>query len=801
MAINDNYDYDTLDEYLNSTKASSEKIDNLEEIESDALFQKWSEKSNLTPLTPLAAFSDSTTGYFHIPRDSIFKIERLLGGLALTNGYKPKTDLIFRTTKSHFYRITTLYTNNINFYNSEHPLPEKPYLAYKNFDETFDFKRTYSVATYPWIKIGTNSYRDRMGDWDLNGNVEINTQQALCSSLKEAYKINGEAVWPDTYQKYVPETNTWIEYGPTLTNPNAASVKEIDHSDTVPKQIVNQWPQLDYLFDNKCITSCDIKPIIGSSTAYYQFSSEYKTRFADNKKPDFPERVEKMGFTPVKALGKILQQPVEDFNKHSIKSLKIFWTDSSKTTCNITAISDEKPATETSWSNIPKERTLGILIRLPGETWQRYGKERTATKRILEPPVQLPWGIYYSNGTDPNIVDMPRYDWTWDQVRKNRWWYDKYKIQYWPKHDNYDDPHAPQRYTRYIPQLKIHFVNNYYYVYTTLGALLGETTNQVSLSLYTGKFIPSSNIGVPNKISFNGTKDGAPATIELTAANNTIYSAKKWGWRIHTLSREGHMDTWDRWGQDYFYKSEQQQEFNDVYRFYGKSDAASPLLAGSLTILNNIDLFGDVETITTSNNFGDFFQVPQNQINGWVTTCDPSGMGNGFVTLDWSYNLVLKNRLLPYMDQRFLPITDWNQRNFWTAQDELAGSVTVFASNCDGDPKHIPFGYTVGVRVYNANNDNIKAAVWDDGPLKNSTSIPGPLIAPSTQGHVEGKEFTITYDKTKWSLVNDMSSDLGKYRKRNSMAYQFRYYYPTTLDNYFTDESHFIAPPVGLVLE
>ena len=40
MAINDNYDYDTLDEYLNSTKASSEKIDNLEEIESDVLFQK-----------------------------------------------------------------------------------------------------------------------------------------------------------------------------------------------------------------------------------------------------------------------------------------------------------------------------------------------------------------------------------------------------------------------------------------------------------------------------------------------------------------------------------------------------------------------------------------------------------------------------------------------------------------------------------------------------------------------------------------------------------------------------------------
>nr|DAF79934.1 MAG TPA: hypothetical protein [Caudoviricetes sp.] len=56
-----------------------------------------------------------------------------------------------------------------------------------------------------------------------------------------------------------------------------------------------------------------------------------------------------MGFTSVKPLGKILQQPVEDFNKPSIKSLKIFWTDSSKkTTCTITAISDEKPAGEKS---------------------------------------------------------------------------------------------------------------------------------------------------------------------------------------------------------------------------------------------------------------------------------------------------------------------------------------------------------------------------------------------------------------------------------------------------------------------
>ena len=47
-----------------------------------------------------------------------------------------------------------------------------------------------------------------------------------------------------------------------------------------------------------------------------------------------------MGFTSVKWLGKILQKPIEDFNKGSIKSLTVSWTDDTKTECNITAIYD-----------------------------------------------------------------------------------------------------------------------------------------------------------------------------------------------------------------------------------------------------------------------------------------------------------------------------------------------------------------------------------------------------------------------------------------------------------------------------
>ena len=85
-----------------------------------------------------------------------------------STGYQASADFVLKSTDSLISRssITALYTSNadIKWYNSKNPLPEKAYLAYKNFDDTFDFKRTYSVSTYPWIKIDTDSYRDRMGD-------------------------------------------------------------------------------------------------------------------------------------------------------------------------------------------------------------------------------------------------------------------------------------------------------------------------------------------------------------------------------------------------------------------------------------------------------------------------------------------------------------------------------------------------------------------------------------------------------------------------------------------------------------
>ena len=115
------------------------------------------------------------------------------------------------------------------------------------------------------------------------------------------------------------------------------------------------------------------------------------------------------------------------------------------------------------------------------------------------------------------------------------------------------------------------------------------------------------------------------------------------------------MDQWD--SRNGAYQVAGQSEFNDRYLFNGWTGQSDPPSA-HLLVLNNIDLFGDIETITTTENFKDFFHAPKNQINGWITTCKPAAENNRYATLDWSYNLILKSRLLPYMDQMFLPITN-----------------------------------------------------------------------------------------------------------------------------------------------
>lgn len=764
--------YNNLDNYLNNQEPIDSAL--LNQIEASSDFHKWNKDD-------FKVFKDSVNGYFHIPKDTIIKTEKKVGSITTTIGCKASEDAILKSTNAPISRstIAALYTANANikFYSSK---PDD-YLAYKNFDSGFNYQQTYSVSAYPWIKTGNYSYRDRMGDWDLNGNTSVsnNSTQGLCSSLKDAYKINGAPVWPETYRKYTPSNNTWTTFQPELTtNPN---VEKIDSNDDRKNpQTVWKWPQRDYLFDSKYITSCDIEPVIGTADAPYQFSDEYLTKFAQTK-PANPEsrKVEKMGFTSIKSLGKILQPVVETFNEASIKSLTVSWTDDTKTECNITANYDTKPIETKLWTKIPKDRSLGIMIRLPGDIWRQYNEERLKRPRDHRPPIQLPWFSY--NETTQNIENKygsPAYDWTWLNNRYDRPWYWKngsgdFRIQL-----PFQDGRKP------ISQLKILFSNKYYYVSTKLEKLFEGRGNvkSITILLYTGQF-KSTMWG--DRISFNCSDGGK---IEFNIETTAKEAGQQWGWNIKTLSHSGSMDNWDR---ELIYLTNGQSEFNDLYNIVGGSNSNS--LFSQLKVLNNIDLFTDndsgVETITGAKDFSELFNAPQHQINGWITTCDPAGRNNGYITLDWSYSLVLKNRLLPYADQMFLPITDWKERHLFSGHDEVANETfSRFANNQDTSSTKEPFfGYNVGVRVYNAsqNDCNRKKPIWEQGPW-------------------DGKSLSIKYNGDMWNSLKDPNSPYGAYRKRNSMAYQFKHYTDTQLDKWFNwsdNPDHFIAPPVGLVLE
>ena len=146
--------YKNLDMYM-MTHSSKDKI-NEEQIDfSD--YHPWTG-------TDLKVFTDPIDGSFHILKDMIFQIAATpIGGQTTTNYYKSATDLIFKNINSYNYEITAVYADYrvIKFYTVQ--APDK-YLGYTNFDDNFNYKRTYSVATYPWIKLATGSYRDRRGD-------------------------------------------------------------------------------------------------------------------------------------------------------------------------------------------------------------------------------------------------------------------------------------------------------------------------------------------------------------------------------------------------------------------------------------------------------------------------------------------------------------------------------------------------------------------------------------------------------------------------------------------------------------
>lgn len=69
---------------------------------------------------------------------------------------------------------------------------------------------------------------------------------------------------------------------------------------------------------------------------------------------------------------------------------------------------------------------------------------------------------------------------------------------------------------------------------------------------------------------------------------------------------------------------------------------------------------------------------------------------------------MLKNRLLPYANQMFLPITDWKERRRFSGHDEVANETfSRFANNKDTSITKEPFfGYNVGVRIFNASQND-----------------------------------------------------------------------------------------------
>ena len=769
--------YNNLDDYLRNQEPIDSAL--LNQIEASSLFHMWSGNN-------LKVFKDSVNGYFHIPKDIIIKTEKKVGSITTTIGCKASEDAILKSTSAPISRstIAALYTANANikFYSST---PDD-YLVYKNFDDGFNYQQTYSVATYPWIKLDTGSYRDRRGDWDLNGNTSgagnHNQIQALCRSLKEAYKINGEGVWPGTYEGFIFAQNhdtkidqgEWKVYPPELTR-NTVD-EQIDYNQ-VKKKYVYKWPQLDYLFVNKYITSCDIEPVIGAANAPYQFSDKYLTKFAQTKPADPESRqVEKRGFTSLQTFGKILQKPIETFDKPSIQFLTVSVDDNEPDKCNITA--DYDNLSQKRWNKIPNGRTLGIMIRLPSDSWRQYTEERLERPRPHIPPIQLQWYSHKSDGTTGLWPDTSKYDWTWENVRfssstGNKPWY--------PRSENtngkFSITSGPDGIgTKYIPQLKIEFNNTYYYIKISLEELL-KTVNakkSISISLSSGKYSELLDI-----ISFSGTKDGSPITIDL---NTTLAFGGDYGWQVNSVSQFGMLTQWDSYNG--VYPAGNKTEFDDLYVIQG---IESPRLSAKLNILSNIDLFGTVDSINAKN-FYEFFNAPKKPINGWITPWYSKDSGFGYIILDWSYNLVLKNRLLPYDNKTFLPITDLTQRNFLQGTNDSSSQyIYRFARNKSPSTDNFgtTVGYNVGVRIYN--DDTKGDAIWDNGPWENN-------------------QLKINYYKTnRWTDINNEETEWGKYYKRNSMAHEFsKSFLDDTnnnkfLDNYLTNE--LTALPVGLVLE
>ena len=90
--------YNNLDDYLRNN--TSDKIDDpdfLKLVESSSFFHEWNGSY-------FNVFKDSVNGYFHIPKDTIFKITKTIGTTSVSTGYQASDDFVLKSTNSVIYR-------------------------------------------------------------------------------------------------------------------------------------------------------------------------------------------------------------------------------------------------------------------------------------------------------------------------------------------------------------------------------------------------------------------------------------------------------------------------------------------------------------------------------------------------------------------------------------------------------------------------------------------------------------------------------------------------------------------------
>lgn len=790
-------------------------------------------------------FQENSSGITHLPKDSICQITvrkyKVSGGQSMSyDYYLVKQDLTIATTswneypsgdseiKQIRYSFTGVYCRTEKYSKPSELQPDISYfdtdfLRYTNFDDNFDYSQSYSIKVYPWIKYvdsnNTTRWRKRFGWWDLNGNSKNshNSKQALCMSLCNAYNIQGEKVWPSVYSSYWlnGDLDSWEQHSwyPELESGQDASWGLVDFTSRYsgdPNKIW-KWCQVDYKFGGKLMYSYGHKiEYDDKNQTNYQFSGQYKTYFAGaDKSAQHPTNesqsryIKQRGFQSaanLRALPKLFQDIHEDFSEKSVKFITISWHDpSKKTSCDVKLDYDDYGTGETSqvFNDIPRDRKLGIAIRVPSEVWHNYldnlsnGKEITNTSA----PIRLP--VYqFGPSLAPKIQPIQGDKWySWEA--NNRTSSGRYKYSEQTQlYVYYRDLSLTDSY-QYLPQLKIKFDSYYYYFSYRLDYFLNNVAKSIRLDpneAYVAK-APAGQTGFRlyfPRVVRNGDTDN-PASLSWSVdSESTRKTRTKWGWSVQTLTQDGNDEKYDSPNGAY-----KQQDYSSILNstdasyisFKATNSSARALFFASYC---NIDLYGTIETVkkdTFKNFASNFYANPVHPITCFPLAIRPSTVSSseiyGLYGLDWNYNLVTKSRLLPYFNSTFFPITSIKNRTQKQIRDKYGRQWNLTYGNYfDKSQTRDDFGYNIGVRLYSYDDNNTISRPYDD---------PKPGVME------KGLDYS---NNNFWRIIQDSSYEsssdvvgLHDYAGNNRIANDLN------LGNNYTEEYLQTALPVGIVLE